>query len=105
MLRERAVGESLWEAVLPDELRELPSELGKVGALLDEERFLEPFRRRLTATVGRPTIPVETFLRLAYLKHRYGLGWRRCARRSLIRLRGGGFVGSRSMDGCLIRQR
>jgi IS5 family transposase len=75
MLRERAVGESLWEAVLPDELRELPSELATVDALLAEDRFLEPFRRRLTARIGRPTIPIETYLRLAYLKHRYDLGW------------------------------
>jgi len=75
MLRERGVGESLWEAVLPGELRELPAELAKVDELLDQERFLEPFRRRLTSTIGRPTIPTETFLRLAYLKHRYDLGW------------------------------
>lgn len=72
---ERAVGESLWEAVLPAELRELPAELGKVDAVLDNERFLAPFRTRLTATIGRPTIPIETYLRLMYLKHRYGLGY------------------------------
>jgi IS5 family transposase len=75
MLCERAVGESLWESVLPAELRELPPELGKVDAILDDDRFLAPFRSRLTATIGRPTIPVETFLRLMYLKHRYGLGY------------------------------
>jgi IS5 family transposase len=75
MLRERAAGESLWEAVLPAELRELPSELGKVDRLLDEDRFLAPFRSRLTATTGRPTIPIETYLRLMYLKHRYGMGY------------------------------
>jgi transposase, IS5 family len=75
MLRERAVGESLWEAVLPAELRELPPELARVDAILDDDRFLAPFRARLTARVGRPTIPVETYLRLMYLKHRYGLGY------------------------------
>lgn len=75
MLRERAVGESLWEAVLPAELRELPQELGKVDAFLDEDRFLAPFRARLTARIGRPTIPIETYLRLMYLKHRYGMGY------------------------------
>src|SRR6266516_772402 len=75
MLRERAVGESLWESVLPAELRELPAELGKVDAILDDERFMAPFRSRLTATIGRPTIPIETYLRLMYLKHRYGLGY------------------------------
>jgi transposase, IS5 family len=75
MLRERAVGESLWEAVLPAELRELPPELGRVDAILDDDRFLAPFRARLTARIGRPTIPIETYLRLMYLKHRYGLGY------------------------------
>ena len=75
MLRERAVGESLWEAVLPAELRELPAELAKVDAILDDDRFMAPFRSRLTATIGRPTIPIETYLRLMYLKHRYALGY------------------------------
>jgi IS5 family transposase len=75
MLRERAVGESLWEAVLPPELRELPPELAKVDAILDDDRFLAPFRSRLRARTGRPTIAIETYLRLMYLKHRYGLGY------------------------------
>ena len=75
MLRERSVGESLWEAVLPAELRELPTELAKVDAILDDDRFLAPFRLRLTARIGRPTTPIETYLRLMYLKHRYGLGY------------------------------
>jgi IS5 family transposase len=75
MLRERALGETIWESVLPAELRELPPELARVDTILDEERFLAPFRRRLTATVGRPTIPIETYLRLMYLKYRYGIGY------------------------------
>jgi transposase, IS5 family len=75
MLRERSVGESLWEAVLPAELRELPPELAKVDEVVDAERFLAPFRLRLSARIGRPTIPIETYLRLMYLKHRYGLGY------------------------------
>jgi len=65
----------LWEAVLPAELRELPGELRRVDEVLEEDRFMAPFRLRLTATIGRPTIPVETYLRLMYLKHRYGLGY------------------------------
>jgi IS5 family transposase len=75
MLRERTVGESLWEAVLPDELRELPPELARVDRILGEDRFLAPFRSRLRARVGRPTTPIESYLRLMYLKHRYGLGY------------------------------
>lgn len=75
MLQERAAGESLWEAVLPAELRELPPELAKVDEILDDDRFLAPFRSRLTSRIGRPTIPIESYLRLMYLKHRYGLGY------------------------------
>jgi transposase, IS5 family len=75
MLRERALGESLWEAVLPAELRQLPPELARVDAILEDDRFLAAFRSRLTATTGRPTIPIETYLRLMFLKHRYRMGY------------------------------
>src|SRR6266567_9295916 len=75
MLCERAVGESLWEAMLPAELRELPPELARVDAVLDDDRFLAPFRVRLTARIGRPTIPIESYLRLMFLKYRYGMGY------------------------------
>jgi transposase, IS5 family len=75
MLWERSVGECLWEAVLLAELCELPAELVRVDAILDGGRFLAPFRSRLTARVGRPTTAIETYLRLMYLKHRYGLGY------------------------------
>jgi IS5 family transposase len=53
----------------------LPAELGKVDAVLDDDRFMAPFRSRLTSSIGRPTIPIETYLRLVYLKYRYGLGY------------------------------
>jgi IS5 family transposase len=43
--------------------------------LLDDDRFLEPFRKRLMSNEGRPTIPMERYLRLMYLKHRYTLGY------------------------------
>jgi IS5 family transposase len=60
VLRERSVGESLWESVLPAELRELPPELARVDVVLDDDRFLAPFRSRLTARSGRPTVRAET---------------------------------------------
>jgi transposase, IS5 family len=75
MLRERAVGDSLWESVLPPEVWQLPPELAKVDQILAEDRFLAPFRRRLTAVTGRPTVAIETYLRLMFLKHRYSLGY------------------------------
>jgi IS5 family transposase len=65
----------LWESVLPDELLRLPAELARVDALMDDERFFVPFRAYFDATFGRPSVPVETYLRLMFLKVRYRLGY------------------------------
>jgi IS5 family transposase len=53
----------LWESILPEELLRLPAELARVDALLDDERFVEPFRAHFDPTFGRPSIPIETYLR------------------------------------------
>src|SRR3989442_4798766 len=75
MLRLRDGQATVWEELLPVEVRLLSPELSKVDALLDDPRFLEPFVARFSCPIGRPTIPIETYLRLMYLKHRYGLGY------------------------------
>ncbi|MDI6814279.1 MAG: ISNCY family transposase [Desulfitobacteriaceae bacterium] len=66
---------SFAEASLPKELLGLSEELAKVDALLDDPHFMEPFLKRFDTRIGRPTVPVETYLRLMYLKHRYNLGY------------------------------
>ncbi len=43
--------------------------------ILDDERFLAPFRERFYTRVGRPTVPMATYLRMMYLKRRYKLGY------------------------------
>ena len=50
-------------------------ELRVVDAVLDDQRFLEPFRGRFSARRGRYTIPMETYLRMMYLKTKYQLGY------------------------------
>ena len=75
MLRLRDGQGTLWEQLLPEETRLLSTELSSVDALLDDDRFLRPFIERFACRIGRPTIPIETYLRLMYLKHRYGLGY------------------------------
>jgi len=75
MLRLRQPQESLWDQLLPPQARTLSAELTTVDAWLADERFFEPYRQRFRTRVGRPTVPVETYLRLMYLKHRYGLGY------------------------------
>jgi IS5 family transposase len=66
---------TLWEALLPEEARRLPAELAAVDAYLDDERFLVPWETLFDRRLGRPSVPVDTLLRLLYLKHRYGLGY------------------------------
>jgi IS5 family transposase len=66
---------SLWELVLPPELFQMNEELTQVDKLLDDERFLAPFKERFDIRMGRPTTAVATYLRLMYLKYRYGMGY------------------------------
>ena len=73
----RTVGDepTLWESLLPVEALVMPAELVRVDALLNDERFFAPYREFFHATLGRPSIPIETYLRLMFLKFRYRLGF------------------------------
>ena len=73
MFRTYGPGPSLWESVLPEQALRMPGELARVGELLDDPVFFEPFRPFSTPR-GRKSIPMETLLRLMYLKYRYRLG-------------------------------
>lgn len=75
MLRLKTVQPDFWDHVLPPEARRMSPELEEVDALLDDESFLAPFGSRFPSKRGRHTIPMETYLRLMYLKVRYGLGY------------------------------
>ena len=66
---------TLWESILPPGYQDLPGELAAVDALLDDPVFLEPYRAHFSPVAGRPSIPIETYLRMMFLKHRYGLGY------------------------------
>jgi len=73
----RTVGDqpSLFESVLPVELLRLPEELGRVDVLLDDPVFFAPFVAFFDPRMGRPSTPMETYLRLMFLKFRYRLGY------------------------------
>src|SRR4051812_39974073 len=75
MLRTRAVEVSLWEAVLPDDVLRLPDELARVDALLDDPVFFAPYVPFFDPRLGRPSTPMEVYLRLMFLKFRYRLGY------------------------------
>jgi IS5 family transposase len=72
----RTVGDqpSLWESLLPEEVLRLPGELARVDALLDDPAFFAPFAPHFGPLIGRPSTPVECYLRLMFLKFRYRLG-------------------------------
>jgi IS5 family transposase len=73
----RTIGDrpSLWETQLPPELLRLPEELARVDALLDDPAFFAPFAPHFHPVLGRPSTPVECYLRLMFLKFRYRLGY------------------------------
>jgi IS5 family transposase len=66
---------SLWESLLPEEVLRLPEELARVDVLLDDPVFFVPFAPHFDPLVGRPSTPMECYLRLMFLKFRYRLGF------------------------------
>ena len=78
--------ESLWDEALPIEVKELPEDLAALDVLLGDPELLWPiverWRREISRsgaavlTEGRPTIAMETYVRLMVLKQRYRWGYR-----------------------------
>ena len=78
--------ESLWDESLPVEVKELPEDLAALDVLLADPELLWPlverWRRefeqtgRAVLTQGRPTIALESYVRLMVLKQRYRWGYR-----------------------------
>jgi transposase, IS5 family len=78
--------ECLWDEALPIEVRELPEDLTALDRLLGDPAMLGPIverfhrevieERRAVLTDGRPTIAMETYVRLMVLKQRYRWGYR-----------------------------
>jgi transposase, IS5 family len=75
VLRESDPQTTIWELLLPEEAKRLPAELARIDADLDDERFIAPWRVLFSKRLGRPSVPIDTLLRLLYLNHRYGLGY------------------------------
>jgi IS5 family transposase len=76
----------LWDEALPVEVKDLPEDLAALDGLLSDDELLWPlverwrqeFREtgRLVLTEGRPTIALESYVRLMVLKARYRWGYR-----------------------------
>jgi IS5 family transposase len=76
----------LWDEALPIEVRELPEDLAALDELLSDPELLAPIverfrceveqQRRAVLTDGRPTIAMETYVRMMVLKQRFRWGYR-----------------------------
>jgi transposase, IS5 family len=77
----RLVGEqveSLFDELLPVEVREMPDDLARLDGLLSDLRLLAPIVEGWEATArtqGRPTIAMSLLVRLMVLKQRSGWGY------------------------------
>jgi transposase, IS5 family len=70
--------ESLWDEVLPGEVRALPEDLQALDVLLRDDALLAPIESRWEQQArarGRPTISMQTYVRLMVVKHRTGWGY------------------------------
>lgn len=70
--------ESLFDLGLPIEVAELPADLAGLDRLLEGTALLEPIVRawgRAALGHGRPTIPMDRFVRLMIVKQRSGWGY------------------------------
>ena len=70
--------ESLWDEVLPIEVRELPDDLARLDRVLSDSLLLFPIARAWAQGArerGRPSISIETFVRLMVIKQRTGWGY------------------------------
>jgi transposase, IS5 family len=94
MLRTTNPQHSLWEAILPDACLGLPAELARIDALLDDPRFLAPLIGHFDPRIGRPSIPLDTYLRMMFLKFRYRLGYELLCREVADSIPGSGSAAS-----------
>jgi transposase, IS5 family len=75
--------ETLFDELLPVEVRELPEDLAALDQLLADARLLVPIERgweRAARGHGRPTIPMACFVRLMVVKQRTGWGYQTLVR-------------------------
>ncbi len=75
--------ETVWDGLFPDLLRSLPDDLARLDQVLDAPGVLKPFERHwghANLHVGRPSLPMATYVRLMTLKHRQGWGYERLVR-------------------------
>ena len=70
--------DTLWDPLLPAEVRALPHDLARLDQLLSAPELLRPFKTHWEQEhlrFGRPSIPMAIYLRLMVIKQRMGWGY------------------------------
>ena len=83
LTKEAGQVETIWDSVFPEVLRSLPGDLARLDQVLDTPKVMVRFEQhwgRANLQVGRPSIPMATYVRLMALKHRHGWGYERLVR-------------------------
>ena len=83
LTRQAEQVDTIWNSLFPEFVRELPEDLAQLDHVLDNPRVLKQFELhwgRANLNVGRPSIPMATYVRLMTLKHRHGWGYDRLVR-------------------------
>jgi len=84
LTRQAGQVETIWDELFPEFVRTLPDDLARLDRVLDSPKILKQFEQhwgRANLNVGRPSIPMATYVRLMALKHRHGWGYERLVRR------------------------
>jgi len=66
---------SFGDGFIDSSLFQLDEELQQVDKLLSERSLLKPFEETFDSTMGRTGTPVDVYLRMMYLKFRWGLAY------------------------------
>jgi IS5 family transposase len=66
---------SFGDGFIDSSLFELDDELKRVDALLSQKEFLAPFEDVFHETMGRPGTPIPVYMRMQFLKYRFGLSY------------------------------
>jgi IS5 family transposase len=71
---------SFGDGFIDSSLYELDDELKQVDSLLSQKEFLAPFEEVFSETMGRPGTPIPVYLRMQFLKYRFGLSYEEVGR-------------------------
>jgi IS5 family transposase len=66
---------SFGDGFIDSSLFELDEELKRVDAMLSQKEFHAPFEDVFSETMGRPGTPIAVYLRMQFLKYRFGLSY------------------------------